>query len=132
MPMQDIHLIIHKPVNKLLDLTDRQVMSRGIDHQASPCVVGLIVDQDRAIADCVMAFGGAFEELRESFEASDETWVIVCDQFPTLVLSYCQLIPLMFDQLGCHNPNILHNNIHNNLRAIAFPSLLLIQFKNIH
>lgn len=54
-------------------------MARSIEHESTPGVVGLVVDQDGAIFYLVFTGGLGLQELGECLETTDKTWVVVGD-----------------------------------------------------
>lgn len=59
-------------------------MPGSIDHESSPQILRLVSDSNRYSTDDIVSVGLRSEELRESFEPSDETDIVIGFEDPFL------------------------------------------------
>lgn len=85
-------------------------MSGGVDHEASPQVVRVVIDKDRPAIDNILA-SLLLKNLRKRLQPPQKPHIIIRNKFPLLIGPNSQLITLMPHSLSHHLISILNHNI---------------------
>lgn len=111
-------------VESLDDFRNRQVMSGSVDHESTPLEGRSIFNADGQSSNLIVFLLIHLEELRESFEASQKSRVVVGIQSQALVIFNSEAILFMIDFSGDEDASISDIDVKGNIASLSVPRAL--------
>ena len=108
-------------------------MSGGVDHEASPQVVGVVIDEYGPAIDNIHP-ALLLKNLRKRLQPPQKPHIIIRNKFPLLIRPNSQLITLMTLLLSNHLISILNHNIQtygSRFEISAFEDLDQVQVEDL-
>lgn len=119
--MQDIEFRVKHMVKSLDYFRNRQVMSRGVNHESTPLEWRSIFNADGQSSNLIVILLISFEQLRESFEAPQKSRVVVGVESQALSILDREGILFVIDFSGDEETSISDVNVKGNIASLSVP-----------